>query len=73
MQFRRAKVVADDKDIFLCYPMIPILEGTTKYNNTMTVSKDPIFRSEKRYIDAPPANMEGSIAVTKGKKFFKGE
>ena len=84
-QYRRAKIIADDTDIFMCFPLLPESEPKSQqqryqkppnYNNTITVAQNPLFTSEKQYINAPrgywlsntgKATPEGSIAVTKGK------
>ena len=70
MQYRRAKIVSDGTDIFLCFPAI-VLEKLTAINKTITVSQSPTFTSVKRYIEAQSPLYQSSVAVTKGKTSFE--
>ena len=72
LQYRRAKVVSDGTDIFLCFPGIEG-ENLRVRNKTITVSQNPNFTSEKKYIDAPKAQHQSSIAVTKSETLFPFE
>ena len=63
MQYTRAGIVSDGLDIFLCFPRA---HKSNDYNQTITVSQGPLFKSDRKYIEAPKALKDSSVAVTKG-------